>query len=79
MKYPSYRSSGLPSSNTVPIEHTSIVFKHKELNRPGWLNDHRNVHTEARISSTYMPAAEIAMRCHLFGSIQESDTLQAIR
>ena len=28
------------------------------------------------ITSTYMPAAPIIARCHLFGSIQESETLQ---
>ena len=31
---------------------------------------------EASTSSTYMPAAPMAARCHLFGSIQESETLQ---
>ena len=35
-----------------------------------------NVQIEAITISTYMPAAPIAARCHLLGSIQESDTLQ---
>ena len=35
-----------------------------------------NVASDARMSSTYMPAAPMAARCHLLGSIHESETLQ---
>ena len=35
-----------------------------------------NVQIEASTISTYMPAAPMAARCQLFGSIHESDTLQ---
>ena len=43
---------------------------------PGSLNHHRNVAIEAITISTYMPPAPIPARCHLLGSIQESETLQ---
>ena len=43
---------------------------------PGSLNHHRNVQIEAITTSMYMPAAPIQARCHLFGSIHESETLQ---
>src|SRR5205809_8122373 len=46
------------------------------LNKPGVLNHHMNVAQDARNNSTYIPAAPIATRCHLLGSIQESETLQ---
>ena len=37
---------------------------------------HRKVAIEARITSTYMPAAPIAARFHFEGSIQLSETSQ---
>ena len=43
---------------------------------PGSVYHQMNVAIEAITSSTYIPAAPIAARCHLFGSIQESETLQ---
>ncbi len=40
------------------------------------LNHQMKVAIEASTISTYIPAAPMNARCHLLGSIQESDTLQ---
>ena len=45
-------------------------------NSPGSENHQRKVQIEANTISTYMPAAPMQARCHLLGSIQESETLQ---
>ena len=61
---------------TVLTPQMNIVLKHNWCNKPGALNHHRNVQIEAITISIYMPAAPIQARCHLFGNIQESETLQ---
>ncbi len=61
---------------TVLTEQMNITFRHRLFNNPGAENHHKKVQIEAIISSTYMPAAPIIARCHLLGSIQESETLQ---
>ena len=54
----------------------NITFRQRLCNRPGSVNHQRKVQIEASTSSTYMPAAPMAARCHLLGSIHESETLQ---
>ena len=57
-------------------EQTNIVLRATWFNNPGALNHQTNVAIEAMHTSTYMPAAPMKARCHLLGSIQESETLQ---
>src|SRR5689334_20353246 len=76
MKYPSYRSSGLPLNITVLTEQTNITSRHSEFKSPGWLNHQANVASEAKISSTYMPAALITIRRQRLSISQASETLQ---
>jgi len=61
---------------TVLTLQMNITFSARLLSSPGSENHQRNVQTEASTTSTYIPAAPIAARCHLLGSIQESETLQ---
>ena len=61
---------------SVLTEQTNIVFRQMWFSSPGSVNHQTNVATEASTSSTYMPPAPIAARCHLLGSIHESETLQ---
>src|SRR5262245_23039678 len=53
-----------------------MVLKAILFNSPGVLNHQTKVAIEAMQTSTYIPAAPINARCHLLGSIQESETLQ---
>jgi len=66
----------LPLNTIVLTEQMNITLRQIELSSPGWLYHHKKVAIEAKNSSTYIPAAPIAARCHLLGSIQESETLQ---
>src|SRR5437867_264838 len=68
--------SGLALNSSVLTDETNITFRHRWFNSPGSLSHHRNVQTEASISSTYIPAAPTAARRHLLGIIQASLTLQ---
>src|SRR5262245_52669527 len=54
----------------------NITLREIEFSSPGELYHQTKVAMDARNSSTYIPAAPIAARCHLLGSIQESETLQ---
>ena len=68
--------SGLALNISVDTLDTNITSRHSWLKTPGWEFHHRKVAIEARINSMYIPAAPIAARCHLLGSIQLSETSQ---
>ena len=61
---------------TVLTEQMNIEFRQRLLQQPRLANHQMKVAIEASTSSTYMPPAPMAARCHLLGSIQESETLQ---
>ena len=63
-------------NSTVLTEQMNMMFRHMWFSKPGSLNHHKNVAIDAKISSTYMPAAPTAARFHLSGCIHESETLQ---
>ena len=60
----------------MPIEQTSTTSNTIEFMSPGSLKNHRHRQIDANPISTVIPAAEIAIRGHLPGNIQASDTLQ---
>src|SRR5271157_2370329 len=53
-----------------------MALRQTLLKSPGSENHQMKVQAEASTSSTYIPAAPMAMRCHLLGSIHESETFQ---
>ena len=53
-----------------------MMLRQRWFSSPGTLYHHKNVATLAMNTSTYIPAAPIAARCHLLGNIHESLTLQ---
>ena len=61
---------------TVVTAVTKNVFKHKWCSRPDSVFHHRKTAMAEITISTYIPAAPIAIRCHLFLSIHESETSQ---
>ena len=60
---------------TVLTEPTNMTFRQIAFSIPGPLNHQTNVQIAARPSSTIIPAPLTAIRCHLPGSIQASETL----
>jgi hypothetical protein len=66
----------LALKRSVDTLETNITSRHSWLKIPPWEFHHKNVAIEARSTSTYIPAAPIAARFHLEGSIQLSDTSQ---
>src|SRR5947209_1460560 len=68
--------SGFALKMTVEIVDTKKMFRHKWCISPGRVNHHRNRASDESTVSTHIPAAPIAIRCHLFLSIHESLTSQ---
>ena len=60
----------------VPMEAIVITPRAIWFSRPGSENHQRKVAAAARFSSTKIPAALTAARCHLLGNRQESVTSQ---
>src|SRR6185436_9982740 len=61
---------------SVLTEQTNITSRQRPLTIPGRVYHHRNVASDARISSMYIPPAPTAARRQRLGIIQESVTLQ---
>jgi hypothetical protein len=59
-------------NSSVDTEQTITKLRHRNWSNPGWLKCQTITHTEASTSSTAIPAAPTAARCHLFAIIQAS-------
>src|SRR6476646_4027937 len=61
---------------TVETVETKKMLRHRWCSSPGCVNHQTNSATDESTDSTHIPAAPMAMRCHLLGIIQESLTSQ---
>src|SRR5258707_4333322 len=68
--------SGLALNSTVETDEMKNTLRHKWCNSPACVNHHANKASDESTLSTHIPAAPMAIRCHLFLSIHESLTSQ---